>query len=453
MEKLGVIDSGMIGADTSAYMKEIYQNAMGPNFDINMIKEWWKVQKSKSPVVQKYKKLIGHQKGLTQYMENHGRAEFYMWLRQQGKTPRQAAQTVKEVLFDYTPAGATKIEQDVFKRMFPFWTFFKNAFMKMPMETLYNPGKVARGALFYRERWVDYLQNNPDFDPGTINKYMWNMVPVPMWVDPSSTFGIDPWSSEMPSEKARPALFSVDLPIYAGLLGPGVGPGSSMESGSVLGAALDQLSPFAFTGLWAKKLGEKTGYDVFREEEYFKEDQVRMPGFLQALDAVDPGLLDLFVTEDKEGHEISLFHRVQDPETGEIYRTMPKWMLKTMTTLAPINSLTRLFGLANKADIFQMIQGQISPMEEQSLEMMQEFWRRALTLAGIRIKKQNETGNFNRALHELADVIDELAKTRMRTFNIQESTKLEDKDLEMLRNIQLIKQLFNELGVQEVENE
>jgi len=451
LERLGVIDSGMIGADTSAYMKEIYQQAMGPKFDLGSLSSWWKTTKDRSPAVKGYRRMIGQQKGLTVYMENHGRAEFYMWLRQQGKTPTQAAQITKEVLFDYSAAGASRVEQEVFKRVFPFWTFFKNAFTKMPIEAIYNPGKVARGALFYREKWVDFLEENPDFDADNINQYMWNMVPVPMWVDPESPTGIDPLSSKMPSEKATPAMFSADLPIYAGLLGPGVGPGSSMESGGVLGAVLDQLSPWAFAGLWGKTLGSDKGYDVFREQEYFKEDQVRMPSFLQALDSVNPGLLDLFTFEDKDGHEYSLFARVQDPETGEVYRVMPKWMLKAMTSFAPINSLTRLFGLANKADIFQILAGQVNPMEKQALEVMQDFWLQALTLAGVRIKKQNEIGNFNRALHELANTVDELARTRIRTMNISAITGLEKTDQETLENLKLLEELLKKTGAKTTE--
>lgn len=75
-------------------------------------------------------------------VEDYGRSVSYINFLTQGYSPKQAAQKVNEVLFDYQ-RGLTKIERDVIRRIIPFYTFPRFAVPFVMKKMMEQPGTIA----------------------------------------------------------------------------------------------------------------------------------------------------------------------------------------------------------------------------------------------------------------------------------------------------------------------
>jgi len=112
-----------------------------------------------------------------QYIENEARAVHYLTLRRRGYSPVDAAMQVNKFLFDYTDLSPTA--RNVFRRIFPFWTWTaKNVELQWDI-LKHRPGFIgAQGRLLTSERGPhadvlpDYLRGQAtvklrDDDKGT----------------------------------------------------------------------------------------------------------------------------------------------------------------------------------------------------------------------------------------------------------------------------------------------
>lgn len=132
------------------------------------------------------KQLVGANFDIAQHMDDFQRYMLYQWSLDgatktfgkdaslmswqiQAKARQEAQRKVAESLFDYK--HFTSFEQDFMKRVFPFYTFFKNNLV-FQMKTLFNnPGAVGRIGRAYKyytediggvdlEQMPDYMLNN-----------------------------------------------------------------------------------------------------------------------------------------------------------------------------------------------------------------------------------------------------------------------------------------------------
>lgn len=74
--------------------------------------------------------------------ENYTRMIAYFGARQEGKSAAQAAQVVRDVLFDYTKEGATAFENNVAKRL-AFYTYARRVVPMVARQTARRPGVAA----------------------------------------------------------------------------------------------------------------------------------------------------------------------------------------------------------------------------------------------------------------------------------------------------------------------
>jgi len=140
-----------------------------------------------------------------------------------------------------------------------------------------------------------------------------------------------------------------------------------------------------------------------------------------------------------------------DPETGEVYRTMPKWLYREMTKFAPLQSIAKLGGSAYRPNIFQLLleedKGGLNVFQQEALQAIQDFWLEVFSRAGVRIKRHEETRAFQSSLWEIFRTIEGLAKGRRVTIDITSFADVDEETKERLENLQVIEGLFRDLGL------
>lgn len=87
------------------------------------------------------------------FLENNARLAHYMNKLSEGYSSKYASESVKKYLFDY--GELTNTERDVFKRIFPFYTWTRKNFALQLGEAMHKPGRVA---MFGKGK--DYIEQN-----------------------------------------------------------------------------------------------------------------------------------------------------------------------------------------------------------------------------------------------------------------------------------------------------
>ena len=149
------------------------------------------------------KRLVGVNFDIAEHMDDFQRYMLYQWsldaglkkyARQAGleawqvtgKAQVEAQQKVAESLFDYK--HFTSFEQEAMKRVFPFYTFFKNNLVFQMQSIFKNPGAVGRMGRAYKYASEDLagvdLESMPDYATGN----MW--LPIPAEITKNDTEAI-----------------------------------------------------------------------------------------------------------------------------------------------------------------------------------------------------------------------------------------------------------------------
>ena len=139
------------------------------------------------------KRLVGVNFDLAEHMDDFQRYMLYQWALDKNtakfgkeaglsawqvaaKADEAAQQVVAESLFDYK--HFTTFEKDVMKRVFPFYTFFKNNLVFQSQTLFKNPGAVGRLGRAYKYASEDLagvdIESMPDYMTGN----MWLPIPA-----------------------------------------------------------------------------------------------------------------------------------------------------------------------------------------------------------------------------------------------------------------------------------
>ena len=139
------------------------------------------------------KRLVGVNFDLAEHMDDFQRYMLYQWALDKNtakfgkeaglsewqvaaKADQAAQQVVAESLFDYK--HFTTFEKDVMKRVFPFYTFFKNNLVFQSQALFKNPGAVGRLGRAYKYASEDLagvdIESMPDYMTGN----MWLPIPA-----------------------------------------------------------------------------------------------------------------------------------------------------------------------------------------------------------------------------------------------------------------------------------
>lgn len=153
MEKQGVIGGGWYGAD----IPQTVENEIS--------KGTW------NPFSQTFKGYRAN-KAIGEALENNARIAHYMTRVREGFSPKEAAKSVKQYLFDY--GDLTDLERGVLKRFLPFYTWTSKN-VPLQVKALFNePGKFSKLALGQRD-----IENEiPKPDERYFNSYIQDNTPL-----------------------------------------------------------------------------------------------------------------------------------------------------------------------------------------------------------------------------------------------------------------------------------
>ena len=157
------------------------------------------------------KRLVSMNYDIAQHADDFQRYMLYSWAKDEAtkqfskvkglsewqvaaKSRYKAAQKVQEAMYDYK--HYTSFEKEVMKRVFPFYTFFKNN-LAFQMQTLYkNPGAIGRAGRLYKYYVEDIggldVEAMPDYTLGN----MW--LPIPMSITKNDNEAIAFLKTNMP---------------------------------------------------------------------------------------------------------------------------------------------------------------------------------------------------------------------------------------------------------------
>jgi hypothetical protein len=139
------------------------------------------------------KKLVGVNFDLAEHMDDFQRYMLYQWALDKNtakfgkeagleawqiaaKADGAAQQIVAESLFDYK--HFTSFEKDVMKRVFPFYTFFKNNLVFQTQTLFKNPGAVGRLGRAYKYASEDLAGVDVEGLPEYVTGNMWLPIPA-----------------------------------------------------------------------------------------------------------------------------------------------------------------------------------------------------------------------------------------------------------------------------------
>jgi hypothetical protein len=139
------------------------------------------------------KQLIGVNFDVAERMDDFQRYVLYQWALDKNtakfgkeagleawqvaaKADEAAQQIVAESLFDYK--HFTSFEKDVMKRIFPFYTFFKNNLVFQAQTLFKNPGAVGRLGRVYKYASEDLAGLDVEAMPDYVSGNMWLPIPA-----------------------------------------------------------------------------------------------------------------------------------------------------------------------------------------------------------------------------------------------------------------------------------
>ena len=139
------------------------------------------------------KQLVGVNFDLAEHMDDFQRYMLYQWALDKNtakfgkeagleawqiaaKADEAAQQIVAESLFDYK--HFTTFEKDVMKRVFPFYTFFKNNLVFQAQTVFKNPGAIGRLGRTYKYASEDLAGVDIESMPDYVSGNMWLPIPA-----------------------------------------------------------------------------------------------------------------------------------------------------------------------------------------------------------------------------------------------------------------------------------
>jgi hypothetical protein len=139
------------------------------------------------------KQLVGVNFDLAEHMDDFQRYMLYQWALDKNtakfgkeagleawqiaaKADEAAQQIVAESLFDYK--HFTTFEKDVMKRVFPFYTFFKNNLVFQAQTVFKNPGAIGRLGRTYKYASEDLAGVDIEGMPEYVSGNMWLPIPA-----------------------------------------------------------------------------------------------------------------------------------------------------------------------------------------------------------------------------------------------------------------------------------
>lgn len=127
MKKLGVINEGWFAADMTQAIEDTVRSTSS-------------ILKKLNPL-NRDNYLAGLNKTVGSAVENNARIAHYLSMLEKGMTKEEAAASVKKFLFDYTDLSS--VEQNVFKRAVPFYTWTRKNIPLQLSELVSSPGKFT----------------------------------------------------------------------------------------------------------------------------------------------------------------------------------------------------------------------------------------------------------------------------------------------------------------------
>ncbi len=127
MKKLGVINEGWYAADMTSAIEDT-------------VKSTSTILKKLNPL-NRDNYLANLNKTIGSALENNSRIAHYLSMVEKGMTKEEAAASVRKFLFDYTELSKT--EQNIFKRVVPFYTWTRKNIPLQLSELVSNPGKFT----------------------------------------------------------------------------------------------------------------------------------------------------------------------------------------------------------------------------------------------------------------------------------------------------------------------